>query len=168
MTRRTARAQTALDLYERVILPCFSTQAARAQAIGLTRQALRPWEHAELHTVNERSLTRLQLVAGACERLDATASFSRRDAIGRYLLGSCMLDHPVRRLDLVLTSGSADTAVELARAESHALAQVAIARLPAEALRDQSWEWLPESLSAHGRAEYERLVAQDVGIPAAL
>lgn len=167
-TQTTPKAQSALDLYERVIRPCFTTQAARAEAIGLSRQALRSWDQAELRRVNEESLRRLQLVADACERLDATHAFGNRSAIGSYLLGSCMLDHPVRRLDLLLNSGDGEIVVELANAERQALAHVAIARLPREALDAEAWEPILESLSPRARAEHERLAEQGVDVPAAL
>ena len=136
MARRTTdRTREALDLYE-TILPCFTTQAERAQAIGISRTAIRPWDRKEIKSVNESSLQRLRLVAQTCDELRATMP---AHAIGSYLLGSCMADRVVPRLNLVINAGTPKIVTDLARAESEALAKVVVKHLPADAFNDDAW-----------------------------
>lgn len=128
MARRiTDRTTEALSLYE-TIRPCFGSQAERAKAIGISRTAIRPWDTAELTSVNESSLQRVWLVAQTCEQLRKSMPES---AIGDYLLGSCMADRVMPRLELVLRSGAPSIVVDLARAESEALAKVAVVHIEA-------------------------------------
>jgi hypothetical protein len=136
MARRTTdRTREALDLYE-LIRPCFATQADRAQAIGISRTAIRPWDRSEIKSVNESSLQRIRLVAKACTELQATMP---AHAVGSYLLGSCMVDRVMPRLNLIISTGTPEIVTDLARAESDAFAKVVVKHLPPEAFEDAAW-----------------------------
>lgn len=148
MARRTTdRTREALDLYE-LIRPCFATQADRAQAIGISRTAIRPWDRSEIKSVNESSLQRIRLVAKACTELQATMP---AHAVGSYLLGSCMADRVMPRLTLIINTGTPEIVTDLARAESDALAKVVVKHLPPEAFEDEAWADIVAGLPERSR-----------------
>lgn len=151
----TSRAPQALELYQSTIRRCFATKAARRRALGVTANALDPWELGTLVSPNEDTVARLRLVADACRRL--ATLFPDERAIGEYLEGPVIAGVSTTRLELVLSTGDPELPLKVARQEARAVAQVLGAAVPAEAFSDDSWRPIIESMPRANRELYEEL-----------
>ena len=152
---KTSRAPQALALYESTIVRCFTTKASRRRALGVTANALDPWERGTLVSPNEDTVARLRLVAAACDQLGAL--FTNERTIGEYLESPVMAGVSTTRLELMLRSGDPELPVRVARQEARAVAQALGAAVPPDVFDDEAWRPIIESMAPANRELYEEL-----------
>lgn len=158
----TSRAPHALELYNSTIRPCFATKAARRRALGVTTNALKPWEDGTLVSPNEETLERLRLIAAMCHQL--AALFPEKRTIGEYLESPVLAGITTTRLDLVLSSHDPELALKLARQEARAVARAIGASVPVEMLTDDAWRPVIDSMPPANRALFDELQARSLDI----
>lgn len=151
----TSRAPHALGLYESTIQRCFATKASRRRALGVSANALDPWERGTLVSPNADTMERLTLVADACRRL--ATLFSEERSIGEYLEGPVIVGVSTTRLELVLRARDPELPLKLAREEARAVAHVIGAAVPEEALVDDAWTPIIEALPRANRQLFDEL-----------
>lgn len=151
----TSRAPQALELYESTIRRCFATKAARRRALGVTANALDPWERGTLVSPNEETIERLRLVAETCRGL--MSLFADERTIGEYLEAPVLAGIAKTRLDLVLQANDPELALKVARQEARAIAQALGAAIPEEALTDDAWQPIIDAMPRANRELFEEL-----------